>query len=1531
MSFTDRLGQFAKDLGGAALAAPRFVWDVATAPFNDAEEFNGFKNTFVNAGADAFGAVIKPLTTLTDVPAIKTGLEKWDAFNREYIREPLTTTALMAAQGYNPLDGSNWKKSYDLAQTTSFGQAAVGAIAGVTPGEQEVEKEVDWTNPKSVDNYFNHGPQKIWSGIGDVGIQFFGDIAIGVGKAGKIARGSELVTNSLLRSNSAAKRAEAIQGVTEAIYGAENKYSQMLQDFVDNDFLYAYNHPMLKDSPARDVIAAALGEATSKVDAGLVVNAGLGDAKSLETIRQIGRADLANPIGKAQGELDATDKFLLKGEMNLDGTPKAVYEDADVLKEADQEISALVTNNEKFAQFWQTQNIDDIAFSINRTVGATPFQAVDRFVAQGRASKFYDRKATETPDVKIFQPTPFHRMYQVFSWPTGERPAGWVNLNDPESSREVTAIIQQAIKHAGVSRESGRKMLNDYVAAGTPEARAAVVEDIELFSIMKLGERHNLSVENAEKIYREYRRKRATAMSTIKEKGYILDADNTAKKVALLESETINNLPVMDFALANNVFKLHNLKNKDNWLGQQALGYVLEGGERTVSILDTMQSLFKIGVLLRLGYTIRNGVEAQLRIASSVGSIASMRHFGKGVNNLIYNSKNQVMRAVDRMVPGSKNYGFYKSQYDSLGNEITELQKQADQLRMKINTAREGASPEDFSLVDNPDDVASLQKFDYLIKGKEDLRTKTSQAMAALEGKKRRMASGTFKYEDADGNVYYLPDAFNESTFGDIHWRNSSSENSYVALADSDSNLLSRDMIKTGWGEITPDAVNYWDEWAKAINNKFANDEVSRRIASGENPYNVINWLMSPQGTQLRKRLGLDTNDVREHVEAVNKMFNQYVPDQELRNMLVKREKVSPELLRAKFTDPNQLPTINGSVLEENLNRIGAKKLQDIAQGMFKFLGSMPEDAWARHPVYVDLYRKALKRKIDDFNYVSQGKMELPTGPDSILSKDLQVAMKNAHAEALRETKRILFTIDRRSNLSSLFKFVSPFFSAFENSIKTWSKLAIDKPQLINRGNLIFTAPNRAGIATDANGNPVPPENATFDDYIWIEVPEGMKKLPFIGKGLETLSNVGIQKKSLDVIFQGSVQIPVGPYVALPISEIVKAQPTYEESLKWAIPFGAERNAVTAMLPSWVKRQLVKQAGQSDPQYANTYTLIWQTEQHKRKLNGQPAATPDEVKAMADAYWNMRTVASLVLPFAPQFNSPYKMYIDKWRQYRETYGRDAAAYYWRDYGDEMFKFTMSLSKNNTGSAATAADVANAQRYSDLVSQISEIDPKMIGLITSTGNGAFQFSDAAYKWQMQTPLSSATELTFRGRNDPAQAIKENNAQLGWIKYREVMNYIDSEMQARGIDSLQDKRASDLAIMKKETVAFLAKQNEDWYVDYKDVDGSKYLKVRDAFDKILSNEKFMQDHGDDPTWKSVRLYLDIQEQVESMLAERKAAGLPSSITAKANKDLAQILETTANKLKQEDIGFGDLYDRYLSYDPVFDPNISEVGQQ
>lgn len=1568
MSIFDRLGTLAKDLGGAAFATPRFVWDVATSPFNDDEQFNGVKNTLVNSGAKAIGSAIKPISDIASMPVLSTALQKLDTANREVIREPLATALLVGAENPTGIENvfkkSTWQKAYDDAQHVSVGQALVGelgALKGAVTGDTaDVNERVNWSDPNSVNAYFNHGPQKLWSGVGDVGIQVFGDLSIAGGKAAKMAYGASWATDALNGAGRAEKTANAIVGVQAAEDSLEvNRFTKLLQDFAKNDSTYAFNHPMLKNSPARATLAHALGQADNPKDVGLVVRAGLGDPNALESIRAVGRQDLANPIGKSLGEIDAADKWALSGKLNADGTINHAWEDPAIADEVSKEMSALTINDDGFRKFWESvdsKNLEEVAATpggmLTRTAGVAPFQAASKFVAESRAAKFYDMRATRTGKAEVFQPTPFHRMYQIVSWPAGERPEGLVNLNDAESSREIAAVLKRATANKAAYDDQARTMLDDYMGAPTPEARAEVAYNIERTVFGQLAAKHGLTNEKANSVYDQYSRARATALSTLNKKGYTVDLDGTVFKVPFYESQTVNNLPIMDFDLIDGVLRRYNLLKPESSALQHGAGHILNRVDGTINAIDALQSMFKVGALLRLGYTMRNGIEAQLRIAASVGSTASMRHLGKGMHNMIYNGGNVAKRSIDKFNPTVKSYDFYKEQLDNTGLEIENVQSKIDSIQRKIDADRAsqfgtpyenvivgGArrpnmlkTPDRTEIVsvDNPALLADLEVFQNLLAEKQAMREATNKTLAGFEKKKRRMASGTFEHVGIDGKPYVLDEAFN-GPLADIHWNNSSSENSYMSLVDSNSRILSRKMVHTGYGEVKPDAPNYWTEWSTTLNRQFGNSEVSRKLAAGENPYDVVSWLRnSKDGIALRKRLKLEASDSAEHVSIANDLLNKYLPNKDLHKMLAERTEITPEFLRSTFNETSNLPVINGHVIEENLNLVGHRKAQDIVASAFKFLGSLPEDAWARHPLYADLYRKSLKQRIDSFTAIN-GRPVKEIADDSVSYTEMGLAMRAAHADALRGTKEILFTLDRKTNLATYMKYLSPFFSAYENSVKTWAKLAVNKPQIINRANLIFTAPNRAGIATDSNGNPVPVDKASMNDYMWIEVPPALKKLPFgIGTGLSSLDQMGVQKKSLDVIFQGETNIPVGPYVSIPVSEIVKAQPTYEESLKWAIPFGAERNALTAMLPSWVKKQLTKGGGQDDPQYANTYTLIWQTEQMKRREKGQPPATADEIKKMADAYWNMRTVANLILPVAPQFNSPYKMYIDKWKQYKTNYPKDAQERFWKDYGDEMFQFTMSLSKNNSGMGATVNDVTNAKKYSDLVSQIGDIDPKMIGLITATGGGAYQFSDAAYKWEQSNVISSNSNLKFRGSNDPASALKENNVSLGWIKYRQVMSQIDSVMQSRGLTSLQQNGAGDLAALKKVTVSQLAKQNIDWYKAYSDPNGAKFINVRQAFDTILSNKKFMADHGNDSTWKSVSMYLQVQSEAEKILKQRKAAGKSGTIDAKANADVAYLLETTANKLKQEDIGFGDLYDRYLSYDPVFDPNLSGSAQ-
>jgi len=910
--------------------------------------------------------------------------------------------------------------------------------------------------------------------------------------------------------------------------------------------------------------------------------------------------------------------------------------------------------------------------------------------------------------------------------------------------------------------------------------------------------------------------------------------------------------------------------------------------------------------------------------------MTSFRHLGKGMENLIYNTGTAAKRTIDKLNPLSKtvSYGDYKVQLDTTGQQIEQIEKEIshikDQIQYDRNTYKDTPGVDE-GRYDDPSRLADIDIFETLLAEKKAMYGKISEHLADLEKGKRRMASGTYEYVGIDGTKYTLPEAFG-GPYGDLHWNNSSSENSYLSLVDRQSKMFSGKIVDTGFGAVTPEDPHYWTEWATTLNNQLGNSLVTRKLAAGENPYEVITWLRGLGGKNLRKRLDLDVEDSKDYVLTAKNMLDQYLPDVSLQAKIAERAEITPEMLRQTFQEPSMLPTVHGHVIAENLNLVGAKKSQSIINRVFKLIGSMPEDAWARHPVYDKLYRQSLEQRINDFTALNGRPVsELPD--ELISSSEMGLAMRAAHADALRQTKQLLFTIDRKTNLAAFMKYVSPFFSAYENSVKTWAKLAYDKPQLVNRANLLFTAPNRAGIATNANGEPVAPEDATMDDYIWIQVPPALKNLPFIGKGLSSLDKTGVQKRSLDVIFQGSGEIPVGPYVAIPISEIVKTQPRFEDSLKWAIPFGPARSAVEALLPAWVRRQMTKAGGVEDPQYANTYALIWQTEQFKRRQKGIKTPVSDkEVKAMTDAFYNMRTVANLILPYAPTFASPYKYYIDQYRQFQEKYKQEAPTKFWETYGDDFFIFTMSLSKNNTGIGSSVTDVGNAKKYKDLVAEVSHLDPKLIGLITSSGQGAYKFSQSAYAWEQQNTVSPGSDLPFRGRQSPQESAKDNGIKLGWIKYRSVVSTLDEILKARGLTSYQQKGANDLQEIKNQVVTQLGKQNNDWYDDYNSNAKNGYQNVIKTFNLALNNKKFMADHGDDPTWKSIKVFLDFRSQVAQALATRQT----KSIDSKSNTDLAAIYGGVVMKLKTDDIGFSDIYDRYFSNDPVYDKVYTEVNK-
>jgi len=1539
------LAKWAGEIGGGVGSAARFAWDVGTAPWNDQAQYNGFVQTFKTAAKTEGKDIVKPFASaggaIMKVPGVAPALERINYINREYIREPLTTYNLVMGDitsGREPITGffdpEVYRKAYKGAQEISFGQAFVSTIRNT------YDPKFNVYDPKQREQAFkNSAWGKALSGGFDLSIQLVGDVTLAAGKVLKVAKASELGVGKLSNADAVAKAAEDI---TKAQYGEVNRFTKVLDDFTKNGSDYAISHPMVKSSSNPGLLAHLLGDSIDIDETALILRSALSDPIAMDELRQ-SRRYITDALETARGDLSSVDEWKLFSAPDGSGMLPFLNDNPAVIDDALANYASLAENDKYFAKLME---IGEGGGTLTRTTGKG-LQGLEDLVAQGRATRFYDR-VNGNPRVEVFQPTPFHRLYQKVSWGLKERPAGLIDFNDADSYKEVIATINvigpdasprlapRSLRGLGLFTEQESKgLLDNYIGARTPEERMVAALNIENSTFRRLTDKYGIDEGLATKIYNNYKGARTSALKSIQDKGFMVDVDGSIIKVPQLESQTADFLPMMDFKLMDNLLR----RNKS-----ELRGLVGAGNDIVLNVADILQDAFKAGALIRLGYTIRNGIDSQLRIAASVGSITTLRHLGPGIKNLINNTIPVPARFIDtyRAVDAGKNI---KQVQQGSVKVINELK----QLRSKIGSveARLSLDPEDL------DAVGELNTLRLLEEEKLAVYNHYTDVLnrKGVADPKARIGSGSYRVTTSDGEIYDLDDAFG-GPLGDMFRKIASSGNSFERLVDSNAQAFVKRLSSKGIGVVRPTDPAYFEQWAQTLRQQFGNSAVATRIAAGDSLEDITKWLRnSPEGRDLRKRLALRSDDSQEYVERINGFVDQYLPlESGLRGKI---KDVTAADLRSAFNDPEDLPLIHGHVLEESILNRSAVQADKLINAAFKLIGTLPEDAWARNPLYIELYRREARRRLD----VMTGQ-----NVERLTVKQQSELMAQSHKIALREMKGILFNIERRSNLATAFKYISPFFSAQENSYKTWLKLAAANPAIVNRGYLVWNSPNQAGLVTDQEGNEVPAGQTTGNDIIWVGLPKGVTKIPFVGKGLEPFvkpdakpgdktiygGGLGIPKGSLDILFQGGLDMlymkgnpnvfsdifPVGPYVAIPVSEIVKRQPSLEDSFKWALPFGPSKDALSGLTPAWFQRLRTNAAGQEDPAFARSYMLIWNTEQQRAKRNGRDPVPASKILKMTKDYWSMRTVANLVMPFAPRFDTPYKYYMDKSREYRRLYGLEADSKFLDDY-PEFFSFSASLSSNPTNVQSSVQAVENIKKYEGLISDLVKVEPRLVGLITNNFAG-YEFSQSAYDYLYRKRVSPDSPEKFLESQSPADAQKRNEAEKGWIQYNRLMDVIDNDLQDRGLSSTQQKGAEDLAFLKAEEIRKLAQKTDaqgnpvinpttgqveqtPWYDDYLDSDGSKTNRVILGLGAILTDKKFIAANKNNPTWKSVSAYLDLRKAIATELSSRKV----KSINAKANVDMKFIYDGTVNKLKQDDkLGFAYVYDRFLSQDLVYD---------
>lgn len=1507
MELWNRVGKLAKgtadwvgDVGLAFLSPAKFLWDIGTAPFNDREEFNGFYSTIRQAGTDFAKNVGRPLGGI--IAAV-------DKTAQNIIREPLSAAFL--AIGQQDFSKSGLQKAWNARNEISIGQSAASALlssAKILPDQitpEFLDSDFDIYDEKKRKEAFSKSVfGRVVSGSLDTIAQFTLDPTLIIGKSVKAIRSVDDAW-------------EAIQGIRAARAGdTVNDYTKLAEDFAANDAVWAASHPWVKASNNETDVAYLLGQTTTKDEALDTMLAILGDDSGIKRLEELKRPDLAEPLRIANGELDRSSlKILLREEEAMAGQQQEGM--LNFLMRTPEEIAADRAYIQAWAEhdryFGQLQRVAEEA-PVTMGIGRGSV-ARGRFLATARTVPYYNRTVGDAK-VTMYQPTPYHRLYSLVQWTQRERPSGMVNLNDGESIREITASVERLRAKNLMSEDESARYITRYAAAASPEARGLVVNELENTGYRRLAAKNGIDTKTAEDLFNFHVSARSGKLREAREEGFLWDAvENRMIRVPLLESQTANFLPIADFDAIDRV------------LGANR-NVILRLRGRATDIQDAVSDLWKASVLLRLGYPIRNAVDSQLRIWATVGAMASLRHLGPGSRNLLNNVDDFVKksRLVDRFkVVDTPSPDRIRRNLQDLGREIAERQDALKKLDDRL-----ALDPE------NADITGKITALTQELKTKLAIYDGQNRALSKIEktaipSKKIKEGEGSFDIattiNGADGITYTVNDAFG-SPNGELFRELSSSDTTFRSLLQDYSALYGPRILSKSRGAVRPTDPQYYQSWAKAINEDFMNSAVARKLIAGERVEDVGRWLENEAG--LRSRLGLARTDSIEYVNTLKGFVDNYIPDgYGLREELLfggpagGGAKISEEFLRNAIKNPDELPIVHGHLIDENINLKSVNVSRQIINQSFKWLATMPEDAWARHPLFIDLYRKSITGRI--------GTIEKLKGRALTRGEfdEIQFALeKSARADALKGVKSTLYNVERRTNAATVLRFFMPFFSAQENAVKTWLKIASNKPQIFYRAQLIWNAPNRMGLVTDENGEPVPPnQQYNPDDTMWLQVPSVFKKLPIIGEGLSSLDRVGISKRSLDVAFQGNpFGVNLGPLRAIPVAQVMKLKPELSEVIGFAFPYGPDAS-IKQFAPTWLRRQWEKIEGQNSSDYARMFQLIWLTEQQKAREEMRPYLTEKQVVKKVNAYYNMRTAASLLLPFSPQFDSPYRFYMDKWRQYSEKYGLQADAKFLDDF-PEYFSFATTLSKNPTGSRATMTDVENAKRYSGLIADVSKYDQTLIGLVTR-GSGAAKYNPTAYWWQSETSISPGTPEKFRGKETPMEASRRNQAREGWAKYRKVMALLDVALDKRGLTSYEQNGAQDLKAIKQTVIQQLSTETDPvtgqstgmpsaWYEDYRDVDGLKTAKSIIGLRQIVTDKKFMGDNGDDPTWKSVALYMKIRDEIARKLRARTV----QSIDAKANIDLRLLFDFYINQLKRGDVEFADIYERYLSRDMVYD---------
>jgi hypothetical protein len=822
---------------------------------------------------------------------------------------------------------------------------------------------------------------------------------------------------------------------------------------------------------------------------------------------------------------------------------------------------------------------------------------------------------------------------------------------------------------------------------------------------------------------------------------------------------------------------------------------------------------------------------------------------------------------------------------------------------------------------------------------------------------KQRIGFGRLDYE-ANGHNYSLPKAFEEASW---FLGRTSAENTWNALVSSQEMAFTAGIGSRSVRTIDPSDPKYFEGWANILNMHFRDpetgimDPVVRMILDDMDNQEIMRWFRTHKGsmyateayTLVGKGKGvarLQGGELDEHLMAklheTRQAVASYIPDNETALMLSAAKETGKPLSGGEVQQflverfggkPENLKPLNGMLVTSSKEYADQERIIDtINRRVMRFLGSMPEDVFARHPLVTQIYEKELR--------LNMASIADAKGADRLTPDEINRAVSNARETARQEVERTLFTIVRRTGASSSrsMKLLFPFYAAFENTVKRWGGMAMDNPQIVATASRTIAQVVHGQMIVDRDGNQITSAEqlqGSEGANLVVRVPQSfIDALPSSWKPIveNSFKSINIPLQSLDVITQGQPGNPgFGPFATLPAFLVLRQRPELEDALKVFFPVGAPQNASDIFTPSAIRR--LATVWRKDELYVRSYNQMLRYETYLYNQGKRTdAPTPTEIKDKTNKFFFLRALTSISAPFAiaPEVD----FYAQTFRKFQEEYAdyRDpttgervfgmAEAKFLEQYPD-FFEATVSLSKNEGGLEPSLQTVRNLRKHSDLMAYADgKGDPELIGFLADDGDNAYTFSQAAYQWQYRQGATPGGGSTYRQNRTPGELIRESNIKRGWAEFQQLEQAINAYKIQNGITDDKDDQMKVVKQAKSIWIQQKAEDNLDWYSEYVSPDRAKYARRADVLEKALKDKKWMAQNGNRAVVKSMALYLEARKQLGEILKQRDAAGGSRSMDANANADIAAAFDIFKTNLIAGSPEFEQFINRYFSNDTV-----------